>query len=440
MNDNSNGHVDDGACKHCGGMGYVVPNVAREHPNFGRAVPCACKQSELAARNADNLVRLSQLGMLKHLTFKAFEPKGIGLSAEKARNLSNAFNFAKSFAEEPKGWLLLKGSYGCGKTHLAAAIANHQLEKGRPVLFVNTPDLLDHLRGTYSPNSAVSYDQRFEEVRNTPLLVLDDLGAHNASEWAQEKLYQIFNHRYNNQLPTVITTNEDLESIEIRIRSRMSDFNIVQMITIIAPDFRRGGIHQEESDLSSLDLHRDKTFESFSMREHELTRNHQGNLTKAFNMVSAFAENPANWIVLNGTAYGNGKTHLAAAAANAISMRGDSVLFIVVPDLLDHLRATFDPRVGARLDKRFNEIRTAPVLVLDDLGTESATAWAREKLYQLFNYRYNANLPTIITTATTIDEIDPRLAARFLDGTRCTFFLLEAPSYRGGKNRRKSKR
>ena len=79
--------------------------------------------------------------------------------------------------------------------------------------------------------------------------------------------------------------------------------------------------------------------------------------------------------------------------------------------------------------------------MLDDLGTESATAWAREKLYQLFNYRYNARLPTIITTATSIDELDPRLATRMLDGSRCTFFVLEVPSYRGGvKTKSKRKR
>jgi DNA replication protein DnaC len=100
--------------------------------------------------------------------------------------------------------------------------------------------------------------------------------------------------------------------------------------------------------------------------------------------------------------------------------------------LLDHLRAAFNPSVGVRYDKRFDEVKTAPLLVLDDLGTESATAWAREKLYQLFNYRYNARMPTIITTAVPIDEIDPRLASRMFDSGRCTFFVLEVPGYRGG--------
>ena len=65
-------------------------------------------------------------------------------------------------------------------------------------------------------------------------------------------------------------------------------------------------------------------------------------------------------------------------------------MFVVVPDLLDHLRATFSPTSTVSYDRRFEEIRTTPLLVLDDLGTQAMTPWAREKLYQLFNHRYNA--------------------------------------------------
>ncbi len=56
---------------------------------------------------------------------------------------------------------------------------------------------------------------------------------------------------------------------------------------------------------------------------------------------------------------------------------------MVVPDLLDHLRATFSPSSTVSLDRRFEEVRTTPLLILDDLGTQSATPWAREKLYQI---------------------------------------------------------
>lgn len=409
-----------------------MPDVPPTNPQFGRAVTCTCRQAEQEMNRLDKLQNLSQLGALDACTFEAFLPEGHGLTSGKQRNLTMAYNMAMSYAKEPQGWLVLKGGYGCGKTHLAAAVANYRLSMGYPALFVSTPDLLDHLRSSFGPSSTVSYDERFQQVRNAPLLILDDLGTQSNSEWAQEKLYQIFNHRYNAKLPTIITTNQELESIEIRIRSRMVDPSVVQILHIAAPDFRRAGVAQDQSDLSSLNLHGDKTFESFDLRGQELPRGQASNLRNAFETAQEFAKEPEDWLVFNSIGYGNGKTHLAAAIANYVNQQGESVLFVVVPDLLDHLRAAFNPASGVRLDKRFDEVKSAPLLVLDDLGTESATAWAREKLYQLFNYRYNARLPTVITTATPIDEIDPRLATRMLDGSKCTFFLLEVPSYRGG--------
>jgi len=430
--------MNDGAtlgkpdCPHCGGLGYVVPDVSPLDPRFGRAIPCTCRATEREMARMDSLMRMSQLGSLQGCTFDSFLPEGHGITPARQRNLRMAYDMALNYAQEPQGWLVFKGGYGCGKTHLAAAVANHRLAMGHPVLFVSVPDLLDHLRATYAPGSAVNYDQRFDQVRNAPLLILDDLGSQSNTEWAQEKLYQIFNHRYNGRLPTIITTNQELESIEIRIQSRMVDPALVHIIHIAAPDFRRAGVDQEQSDLSTLNLHRDQTFDTFDLRQGELPRAQAENLRRAFETAKEFAETPRDWLVLNSVGFGNGKTHLAAAVANHIANQGEPVLFIMVPDLLDHLRATFNPSSGARLDKRFDEVKTAPLLVLDDLGTESATAWAREKLYQLFNYRYNARLATVITTATPVDELDPRLATRMLDGSRCTFFLLEVPSYRGG--------
>ena len=202
------------------------------------------------------------------------------------------------------------------------------------------------------------------------------------------------------------------------------------MIGIIAPDFR-SGLDQTQSDLSSLHLHADKTFDSFDFRENELPRREADNLHTAFETARAFAKEPHDWLVFNSTGFGNGKTHLAAAIANYIEKIGEPVLFVVAPDFLDYLRSTFNPNTTARMDRRFDEVKKAPLLVLDDLGTESATKWAREKLYQLLNFRYNARMATVITSAVSIDELDPKLASRMLDGRRCTFFVVEAPSYRG---------
>jgi len=125
------------------------------------------------------------------------------------------------------------------KTHLAAAIAHEALDRGERVLFAVVPDLLDHLRATFGPQSTVAYDERFELVRSVPLLVLDDLGAESATPWAREKLYQLINHRYNERLSTVMTTNLKPDMIEPRIYSRLCDPACGIKLTIRAPDYRQ---------------------------------------------------------------------------------------------------------------------------------------------------------------------------------------------------------
>jgi DNA replication protein DnaC len=115
-------------------------------------------------------------------------------------------------------------------------------------------------------------------------------------------------------------------------------------------------------------------------------------------------------------------------------------MFVVVPDLLDHLRATFNPSSSISYDRRFEEIRTTPLLVLDDLGTQAMTPWVREKLYQLFNYRYNAKLPTVITSADEFEQIDPRLRSRMRDQSLCLIKPITVSAYRGGPSRKRGKR
>ncbi|GAB4530778.1 MAG: hypothetical protein Kow0063_09270 [Anaerolineae bacterium] len=408
------------------------------HPHFGKPILCQCLRSKLEAQRLADLRAVSNLDALSRYTFDSFIAEGLGLTEEKRNNLRKVYQTARAFAEMPRGWLVLLGGYGCGKTHLAAAIANYQVERGQMALFVVVPDLLDHLRATYSPHSPVTYDERFNQVRNAPLLILDDLGTQSSTGWAQEKLFQIFNYRYNTRLPTVITSNLELEAIDIRIRSRLADTDLVQICTILAPDFRGSGADQISAELSSLSLHSDQTFDTFSLREKELSVEQVTSLQQAFAFARNYAENPEDWVLLTG-GFGCGKTHLAAAIANERVHQGHSVLFIVVPDLLDHLRATYAPDSPVSYDKRLDEIRSVDLLVLDDLGTHSATPWAQEKLYQIFNHRYNARLPTVITAAEDA-HIDERLKSRLFDRGRCTNLRINAPSYRGTEVRAKQRR
>ena len=410
------------------------------HPDFGKLEICSCRQQAVRRRIRARLFEYSNLDELQHLTFETFSPHGrVGLGEQQQQSIEQAFNQAKAFAQSLKDWLLIQGGYGVGKTHLAAAIANYAVALGVPTLFLTVPDLLDMLRFAYNAED-VTFEERFEQIRRAPLLVLDDFGTQNATPWAREKLFQILNYRYINHLPLVITTNLSLEEIEGRIRSRLSDPEMVTHVHILAPDYRRPMDDLGQHELSSLHLHSRQTFGTFNLRKREkINPADLRTLEEAFRAAQAFAENPRGWLIFSGP-YGSGKTHLAAAIANYRASQGYPVMFVVVPDLLDHLRATFSPDSSISYDRRFEQIRRASLLVLDDLGTQAPTPWVPEKLYQLFNYRYNAELPTVITTSDTWDEIDPRLRARMLDQRLCVSKPITVPAFRGARPRSAGRR
>ncbi|MBI2942220.1 MAG: ATP-binding protein [Chloroflexi bacterium] len=227
---------DSPECPICKGAGWLRIDVPVNHPYFGRPVMCECTLPRQEQRRIDDLLRLSALDPFRGKTFETFDAKVPGVD--------RAWTVAKRFARDPHGWLVLRGGYGCGKTHLAAAIANEAIKSHLQVLFTVVPDLLDHLRSTFAPTSDVQYDELFDSVRTANLLVVDDLGTESSSQWAREKLYQIFNYRYNFQLPTVVTTNRDLGDIDDRIRSRLSDKDLCEIVELKAEDYRerpRGG-------------------------------------------------------------------------------------------------------------------------------------------------------------------------------------------------------
>lgn len=421
----------DPNCPICGGIGWLRQDLPIDHPDFGKIVPCSCRAEEVTQSARSKLYRMSSLDALKDLRFDNFEKRGrLGLGQLQADSLENAYNQAKTFAENREGWLLMMGRYGCGKTHLAAAIANAAIESNVATLFLTVPDLLDWLRFAYA-GSELSFEDRFEEIREIPLLILDDFGTQNATPWAQEKIFQIINHRYVNQLATVVTSNMLIDDFDGRIRSRIQDPNLVTVVKILAPDFRNPTDDTGHPELSSLALHSRQTFGNFDLRQNEkIPQESLNHLKNAFVAARDFAEHPRGWLLLTGP-YGCGKTHLAAAIGNYQASLGFPPLMVSVPDLLDHLRATFSPNSAVSLDRRFEEVRTSRLLILDDLGTQSATPWAREKLYQLFNYRYSAELPTVITTSSKSEELDPRLNSRMQDRRLCQMLVLPVPAYQG---------
>ena len=459
--------LGDPNCPHCGGVGYVRYDVPVGHEKFGKLETCVCRAKDVAESARARLFAMSNLNRLSHLTFENFSqggnPKAKFISGQERENLRAAFDASEEYARSPHGWLLLEGGYGCGKTHLAAAIANFAVNNGMATLFITVPDLLDSLRFAYD-DPETTFEQRFDDIRNSGLLILDDFGTQNATPWAQEKLFQIINFRYINKLPTVITTNLMLDEIEARIRSRLQDESYVKHLRILAPDYRRP---EETSNpgISMLALPEMKvmTFKTFQPRHDEVgteavttimtektdkfgnkvkdkeitrikvSKEDVKTLDEAHNAALEFAEKPEGWLVFLGQSF-SGKTHLAAAIGNYRIGLGGQALLVEVTALLDYLRQTFRPSSDVSFDRRFHEIRTTPLLILDDLKESGASsAWAEDKLYSVLNYRYNAHLPTVITSMMRPDTFAlsyPNLWNKLLDPTKCQVLVINMPPYR----------
>ena len=419
-------------CPVCSGVKFVHPLLPSGEPDYSQVVPCRCTRQGLAEERQAHLETHSNLGSLARLTFDNMLPQGKSESPAAQEQFGRACRAAMTFAAEPRGWLVLTGPSGCGKTHLAAAIANQRIKNGQPAFYVTTPDLLDHLRSSFNPNSETPYDELFERVRGTPLLVLDDLGVQSSTPWAREKLDQLLNHRFNNQLPTVVVSIVPVEDLDERMRTRLLTASVFSIPAIDegsailfthswAPEFKR---------------QKEMTFDSFDWKRVNLPLEERQNLERAFHLAVEFARSPDGWLVFLGE-NGCGKTHLAAAIVNYRYERGEPALFIVVPDFLDHLRSTFSPESKISYDHLFESVKKTPLLVLDDFGKQTTTPWAQEKLYQVINFRYNAKLPTVITTNCSVDEIDSPIASRFADSQISVLFNITAPNYYSGRPGRK---
>lgn len=364
------------------------------------------------------------------MTFESTSPLGRSSTQANQDQFGRVLQSAQAYAADPQGWFVLTGGSGAGKTRIAAAIANAIIAAGQPAFFVVVPDLLDHLRATYGPQSTASYDDLFEQVRDAPVLILDDLGAHSTTPWAQEKLFQLLNHRYSGRMPTVITVSGQMDAVDERLKYRLTDPALVQLWGL---EEYEEALFQYQGALSP-QLLQGMSLDNFDPDQPDATALQQESLRTAKRAARDFAERPSGWLMLTG-AVGCGKTHLAAGVANYRVKKGEPVFFVVVPDLLDHLRATYAPQSSIAYDTLFDNIKNTSLLILDDLGSHTASPWAAEKLFQLINYRYIARLSTVITT--TMDgaqmaEISPAIASRLWDQRVNNIIPMEAPDFRAG--------
>jgi DNA replication protein DnaC len=161
----------------------------------------------------------------RNMTFDSFDTQGFHLPPGDRRRLEDAYRFALDFAQKPEGWLMLTGPRGSGKTHLAVAITNYRRQLGDAPYFTEVGELLHFLRNGKEVDDR--YYEEIEEVRQTPLLVLDELDFRRRNPWWEE-LFQILNHRYTARLPTIVTTEQTLANLSLdelgeRIASLLAD-------------------------------------------------------------------------------------------------------------------------------------------------------------------------------------------------------------------------
>jgi DNA replication protein DnaC len=273
-------------CPLCGGTGWKTverlpeeekpKRVSWDKPVPGTdtkrrvwAVPCDCTDADRATRT---MARARIPRRYEHCDFDNFDTDIYDAEREAPawnRSLAQAKLVVEAFARDyPVGTetgLLLMGSCGAGKTHLAVAALRQIVERGHTGVFYDYRELLKEIQGSYNPESQTTELGVLEPVLTADVLLLDDLGSSKPSLWALETVGHILNTRYNERRITVLTTNyldsgpaatpivgprlpsgqvvsparEDLleERLGKRIRSRL--YEMCRTIEFLAPDYRQ---------------------------------------------------------------------------------------------------------------------------------------------------------------------------------------------------------
>ena len=187
------------------------------------------------AGEAQRLKESSNLGArFSNRTFGNFE----------VRRDRNAYNSCAAYANREdifssnRNSLLIFGGYGTGKTHLAAAISNELIDRGIPVLFGTFADHLEHIREEFDKTGKRQY---LSLMKNTSMLVLDDVGKERLTDWAKEVLFNVINFRYEHKLPFILTTNYNEQQlgnyIGGAVYSRMCE--MCTAVTTSGKDYRK---------------------------------------------------------------------------------------------------------------------------------------------------------------------------------------------------------
>ncbi len=190
-------------CEICGGIGLV-----RVMSSAGAWVsrPCECQQVQ---REERRLAAARIPERYRHFSLDAYETAFRGADPSLGRAHLVARRFVEAYPVDTAGkGLLLTGSIGVGKTHLAVGVLRRLIqERGVKGLFCDYRELLKSIQNSYNPQVSTTELELLQPVFNAEVLVLDDLGAQKPNEWVWDTVALILNTRYNDKQTTIITTN-----------------------------------------------------------------------------------------------------------------------------------------------------------------------------------------------------------------------------------------
>lgn len=137
-------------------------------------------------------------------------------------------------AHRTRDGLLLLGPTGTGKTHTCWTLLRRLADAGAPVQAWSVPDLLDACRPGRDSSA-------FDRARSAPVLLLDDVCAGKATDWTGELLYRIVNHRHDQLLTTLATTNVPASRLEDQLGQRLASrlIGMTRQVVMTGPDRRR---------------------------------------------------------------------------------------------------------------------------------------------------------------------------------------------------------
>lgn len=200
---------------------------------------CACPACEGIREKERKELENQRLHPEEVLAHWGVPPKFIGASFETFVG-GEAMKGKLHEAVAEKRDVLLMGSTGCGKTHLAAAMMRrvvvtsgtlYELARDPVALFLPVPELLMKIRSTFRTGSTETEETLLDRYSTKAPLILDDLGSERSTEWTESTLYLLIDRRSRDMRWTIVTTNLTMKEIEntmgARIASRLADMLVV---------------------------------------------------------------------------------------------------------------------------------------------------------------------------------------------------------------------